>query len=124
MNPEIKAQWVSDLRSGEYEQGKGALNRNGKLCCLGVLCEQAVKAGVISKVVDGAAVYYGDWNEESVLPAVLLEWAGLPVTGVHPNNPRVTLDDTREASLAELNDGEKYGEHSFDQIADLIDAQL
>jgi hypothetical protein len=31
MNPVIKAKWVSDLRSGKYEQGKGALNRNGKL---------------------------------------------------------------------------------------------
>ena len=46
MNPQIKAQWVADLRSGQYEQGNGYLNADGKLCCLGVLCEQAVKAGV------------------------------------------------------------------------------
>ena len=39
MNPELKAKWVKALRSGEYIQGKGYMNRNGKFCCLGVLAE-------------------------------------------------------------------------------------
>ena len=123
MNPVIKAQWVSDLRSGEYEQGKGALNRRGKLCCLGVLCEQAVKAGVVGKEVDGEGVYYGDF-EASVLPDRVREWAELPDDVPFPNNPRVTLDDGGDASLAELNDGGTYEQHTFGEIADLIDAQF
>ena len=124
MNPVIKAQWISGLRSGEYVQGKGALSRDGRLCCLGVLCEQAVKAGVISKLAVNNSVYYGDSQEGSVLPDSVREWAGMPDTGIYSNNPHVTLDDGGNASLAELNDGERYGEHTFRQIADLIDAQL
>jgi hypothetical protein len=37
MTPELKAKWIEALRSGEYEQGDGALFSNGKYCCLGVL---------------------------------------------------------------------------------------
>lgn len=31
-------EWIAALRSGEYEQGKGALYRSGRYCCLGVGC--------------------------------------------------------------------------------------
>jgi len=124
MNPEIKAQWLTDLRSGEFKQGQNYLNADGKLCCLGVLCEQAVKAGVIeSREDDGIILYDG---KEDVLSPKVREWAGLPETNKYgnPNNPTVTVEDT-EASLAELNDGEHTWEpHTFGQIADLIEAQL
>ena len=39
MDKELKAKWVTALRSGKYSQGKGALLRDGLYCCLGVLCE-------------------------------------------------------------------------------------
>ena len=50
MNKEVKQQWVAALRSGEYKQGKNALRRqyegeDAEFCCLGVLCDLAVKAG-------------------------------------------------------------------------------
>lgn len=35
----FKRKWVQALRSGEYEQGVGALKSGGKFCCLGVACE-------------------------------------------------------------------------------------
>ena len=39
MAPELKAQWIAALRSGEYTQGRHALNpAPGYYCCLGVLC--------------------------------------------------------------------------------------
>lgn len=40
LSPEDKALWVEALRSGEYEQGAGALNNaeNNTYCCLGVFC--------------------------------------------------------------------------------------
>ena len=39
MTPELKAQWIAALRSGEYTQGRGALKTgDGGYCCLGVLC--------------------------------------------------------------------------------------
>ena len=34
-----KKAWVDALRSGKYEQGKEILKRDGKYCCLGVLCD-------------------------------------------------------------------------------------
>ncbi len=38
MNPEIKARWVAELRSGRHVQGKGRLrNSDGSMCCLGIL---------------------------------------------------------------------------------------
>jgi hypothetical protein len=39
MNPQLKAKWISALRGGRYIQGEGALNQNGKFCCLGVLAD-------------------------------------------------------------------------------------
>ena len=39
MTPELKAQWIAALRSGEYTQGYNHLRtENGYYCCLGVLC--------------------------------------------------------------------------------------
>lgn len=38
MDPEFKAKWLAGLRSGEYEQGRGALRRQG-YCCWGVACD-------------------------------------------------------------------------------------
>ena len=39
MDPEIKANWLAALRSGEYTQAEGQLHDGGnKYCCLGVLC--------------------------------------------------------------------------------------
>lgn len=31
--------WIEALRSGQYQQGAGSLNREGRFCCLGVLCD-------------------------------------------------------------------------------------
>jgi hypothetical protein len=50
MNPEIKQQWLSALRSGEYKQAKGKLRKKKEkleqylspeatYCCMGVLCD-------------------------------------------------------------------------------------
>jgi hypothetical protein len=124
MNQKIKAQWIADLRSGQYEQGQGYLNVDGKLCCLGVLCEQAVRAGIIDSREDGGVVLYD--GKEDVLPSKVREWAGFPESSIYrnPNNPAVTVGD-KAVSLAELNDGENGWERrTFGQIADLIEAQL
>jgi len=40
MDKKLKAEWVKALMSGKYEQGEGSLYRNGKYCCLGVLCKE------------------------------------------------------------------------------------
>jgi hypothetical protein len=124
----IKEQWVADLTSGEYEQGRGHLCVNGKYCCLGVLCEQAVKAGVVTREVrlnynGDSVVYYAE--ESLILPAAVQMWAG-----VDSENPYVNTC-VKSHTLATLNDGEVADSNGpeipplpFTEIAQLIDAQL
>ena len=123
MNQEIKERWVAALRSGEYKQGRGSLNKGDFFCCLGVLCDLAAKEGLVDAVVDsgldlysGGEVLYSDKrNREDasnlILPDVVKEWAGLD-----ENNPSVNSSGT----LAELND---QG-YDFEYIAATIENQL
>jgi hypothetical protein len=136
VNPDIKAKWLEDLRSGNFRQGRAVLHRvtrddNGKIvhefCCLGVLCEQAVAAGVVERTfvgdasgtghyryhapgVDGAC--YGDAN---YLPRVVAEWAGLDT-----HSPGVVDPHSfgGSVSLADLNDSWR---HDFNTLATMIE---
>lgn len=73
--------WVAALRSGEYEQGTGFLNKNGKWCCLGVACDLAVKDGVDVAVAvggpgdrqEGATTYNG---HHGYMPGTVDDWLG------------------------------------------------
>jgi hypothetical protein len=123
MNQEIKAQWVAALRSGEYTQGKEALrNDEGGFCCLGVLCELAIAAGVCAPAVYNNG--YNLWEYEgasSTLPYSVMRWADLS-----SDNPPV-----QDSCLAELNDGEWDTDTGavdngmdFNEIADIIEEHL
>jgi hypothetical protein len=125
MNPEIKAEWLAALRDPEAKQTTGILNLVEPspvgpigMCCLGVLCEVAVKHGVVerSRGTYGAMKYRGDGDEraeDGVLPESVVTWAGLG-----SNNPRV---DGGHTNLSNLNDDEGL---SFAEIADIIEEQL
>lgn len=114
MDPELKDRWTTKLRSGDYQQGKGALRRRGKgrdlFCCLGVLCEIAVEDGQVHlleqpEVVGGNYIY----NEDAgVLPMGLEAWSG------------ITSPDQRQ-ELMDMND--EKGK-TFLEIADWIDENL
>jgi hypothetical protein len=118
MNPEVKKEWVAALRSGEYSQCRCRLTQVGSggatsHCCLGVLTELAVKAGVVSKgaVSDDASQMYGVFREVVYLPSEVAEWSGL-------NDAGLVYDNVGEIiSLAHLNDSGR----DFIQIADLIE---
>lgn len=151
MNQDIKDQWISALWSGEYPQTTGWLNvvtpagegddaKPAGYCCLGVLCELAVEAGIAEKRTKRAYVYYNEepagpevavyappgafekaaapglaeGSETSVLPPFIRDWAGLS-----SSNPDVDLGVLGTAALAELNDGYKL---DFDRIASAIGA--
>lgn len=43
MRPDVKAKWITALRSGEYRQGRGSLREHDAYCCLGVLCDLHAK---------------------------------------------------------------------------------
>lgn len=131
MDKTIKAQWVAALRSGDYEQGQGELNNQGMFCCLGVLCDLAVKAEIVtatshtmaSAYVPGQTFHYTVYGDDStgVLPPEVMAWAGidseagkLPVFIETPGYAPTQF-------LTELNDDQLK---TFDQIADIIEEHL
>lgn len=146
MNPTVKALWVRALRSGNYRQGVGGLADPGmgteiRYCCLGVLCDLAVKAGVITmRASSNGHFLFGQFGQdaradysETQLPQAVQKWAGL-----NSGNPTLHSipDPEREGaifympSLVDLNDGclnsdkDERRRLTFDQIADVIEAQL
>src|SRR5213592_5017987 len=58
MNALAKA-WVEALRSGEYQQTREVLSKRDAYCCMGVLCEVAIKLGVpVKKSMSNGVVRY------------------------------------------------------------------
>lgn len=118
MKPEIKAKWFAALRSGEYDKGTGALNRDYKFCCLGVLCELAVKEGVIKPpkfyglYARYGAASRGEWNE-TFLPPKVAKWAGIPPY------KKGSVGDA-QGRIADQND--KVG--TFEEVIPLIESIL
>jgi hypothetical protein len=92
----LKERWATALESGEYDQGNGSLQDNGKFCCLGVLCDISGRGEWIDEN-DGRKSYYltdrpvyeelSDdeaeefdeeyWHNGSELPGKLLDEIGL-----------------------------------------------
>lgn len=138
MKPEIKQQWVDALRSGDYTQGKGMLtqydyNQDGSKvrmdCCLGVLCDLAVKAGVVPKPkitgddeggVPHLAYNDGDAYNDQYLPAEVMNWAD-----IDDNDPKVAIkyEDVNTDHFSTLSGLNDEG-HSFIEIAMVIEKQL
>lgn len=94
---ENRAKWVAALRSGEYEQGRGRLCRDGKYCCIGVLCHLA---GM-------------EFKSRSLPPfeCGVNHWCGL-------SDLAGSMADGRE--LWEINDIDRM---NFSEIADLIESE-
>lgn len=111
MNPEIRAQWTDALRSGRYKQGNGYLHRgDDSYCCLGVLCDLAVKAGAITAPANLLDAWTYDGYPD-YLPESVRDWAGLT-----SGNPVVRRNGLAML-LANVNDDDV----PFAEIADLID---
>jgi len=125
MNSDIKTRWLKALRSGDFKQGTAQLKRtDDSYCCLGVLCNIAVSEGVCEEKIihdDGRTfISFGKGNStsETILPLVVMEWAGIEDSDPAVN---IVVDGLKyRTTLAELNDA---GE-SFDSIADLIETNL
>lgn len=128
--PEVKQLWIDALESGEYTQGVGALaTKDGGNCCLGVLCELAVKAGVLSEEDVKAPDYFSYTASKTYKDSVnyppheVAEWA-FNTNGVPGNasiyNPRVAIPGSSSITLSELNDDGA----TFAEIANYIKEQL
>lgn len=126
MNPEVKAEWLAALRSGEYSQGHQRLRtEDNQHCCLGVLSDLAVKAGVAKWELgsSGWAVVPPDQSYESakpeafghgLLPKFIRDWSGLTTdNGTYCKNEKL-------GSLTYDND---HGD-SFEEIANTIEECL
>lgn len=130
MNPEVKAKWLSALRSGEYAQTKEVLQSDEGFCCLGVLCDIAVKDGIIEapEANYGIRYYiaydYDDvdevypFHEESQLPWKVARWAGLD-----SRNPSVEWSSDQNGSWTPVSEPNDSGA-TFEEIADLIERDL
>jgi hypothetical protein len=125
MHPHIKSLWVAALRSGEYKQAQGALRTPDGMCCLGVLCDLHSKETETAWArEDGGDVDDCYDGETALLPASVLEWAGLyGQLGDSKNHPVVSVDG-KLVGLADLNDGAGRRKHTFPEIADLIERHL
>ena len=106
MNAAIKALWIEELRNGHRKQGKGRLRTspNNRFCCLGILCELAVAAGVIP-----APTLSGDSYEyeacRSIPPAAVCSWAGMRnSTGSYAHGNFLVVDNDRGKTFAEIAD--------------------
>jgi hypothetical protein len=122
MNKRIKAQWIKALRSGDYVQGRGALrSEDNRYCCLGVLCELAVSAGVLSEAdtsLDTGCYSYplpDGSRETGTLPRPVQWWSG-----VESSTGRFIFAPGEAAALSQLNDGGC----TFGQIADTIEREF
>lgn len=107
--PELKAQWLAALRSGEYIQGTGQLSREveGVMqhCCLGVLCRlqrRLVKIGSLE--YDGTSAPASSLVLSTDNPVYFL------------TNFIARMDDV-PCTLADLNDRGA----TFAELADIIE---
>lgn len=113
MKESIAKKWAEALRSGDYKQDTKYLQTPNGYCCLGVLCELAIKDGIPIEKYRGNNVFYFD-NQLKILPDSVAEWAGLnSFSGMLYK----FLDEG--SSLADLNDRGV----SFSQIAGVIEGQ-
>ena len=113
MKKEIAEKWVAALRSGDYKQHTSFLANAARTehCCLGVLCELAVKDGVEMEVLyEDTRTYTRFDGEGSHLPDCVQDWAD--TYGVSPVTARCSLD-----RLAHMNDCGT----PFEDIADVIE---
>jgi hypothetical protein len=126
MKSEIKKLWLDALRSGEYQQGRHTLRGDDeRFCCLGVLCDLAVKAKIVN---------WGEWPECQVEdedsnrlcyriggatcypPQPVMDWAGLEQC-----DPLLNCGEESQHSCSQLND--KFGQ-DFEAIARAIEKSL
>jgi len=108
----LKTLWVDALRSGKYQQTTTVLRSpQGGYCCLGVLCD----------------VMGLEWEAAATTGLVVDYVPSIDSTGAqqsgflsHKTCGEAGLDVAQAVDLSEMNDAG----HSFDEIANYIEANL
>lgn len=109
MNPEVKAEWLKALRSGEYEQGTGQLKRvssDGPVyCCLGVLEDLAVKAGITEGWDERSRDDKKSHGYKATLSVPVMDWADLDTDSPYADaEPLYRWNDTYRKTFSEIAD--------------------
>lgn len=127
MDPNVKADWLTALRSGDYKQTQGCLRDDTGYCCLGVLTDLWVKGSSVEwhpKPFGTAfSIATPGWGaESSVTPRGVMSWSDLT------NSTGTTLlgateDETTDNFYVTLSDLNDNG-FTFEQIADVIEYAL
>lgn len=124
MNTQIKEQWVSALRSGEYTQTDEVLRDRNGFCCLGVLCDLYLKEVGKEWVENYNDYVFSSEFGGELLPPEVMAWADLkdenPVVAMEQFDHEIEQYVLKPLPLSDLNDTGK----SFKMIAALIEEQL
>ena len=121
INPEIKELWCRALESEEYTQAGGRLRTDNGFCCLGVLSDLAIKAGVQEWVAEegggyGVSTSFGP-RKTGTVSGEIQSWAG--IKGSSADDPLVQIGP-EFCRLSFLNDTG----YDFKTIAQIIREQL
>lgn len=125
MNNQVRQDWASALRSGNYIQIDGSLNAgDNQYCALGVLCSlyiqqnpnraMWVKEDGIYKFAETYGSTVARKHNVVELPEVVKHWAGL-----EKNNP-IFLGPRQEEAVDIITANDDNGA-DFDEIADLVE---
>lgn len=130
--PHVKAAWLSALRSGDYQQTHYRLNTGDGYCCLGVLCDIAVKDGFGNWLPsESEGMNYEDpsgiWDD-GLPPESVIQWAFGASASADESAFRVPIvipgferPENPNTHLADLNDQHGF---TFDMIADVIEEHM
>jgi hypothetical protein len=132
MRRTVRNAWIEALRSGDYEQVEGALakavhdqgeNVRFGYCCLGVLCELAIKQGheLTTEMRDSGFRAYG--GQDSFPPVSVAEWLGDAEASWMVRVVAADEDYEEEFDYLNLADENDRGA-VFSQIADMIENDL
>lgn len=108
MKKNIKEMWIAALTGGKYRQTKNQLRKGNSFCCLGVLCDLAVKSEIGKWDRNNFVSRNGD-VEEGTLPPSVRKWAGIKSKFGYT---------TSDGDLTDLNDEENF---KFPAIAKVIE---
>ena len=121
MKREWADKWIAALESGKYPKGSGYLKRDGKYCCLGVLCELA-GAEERPGDLDGIVAFGPDSSDDVYLPEAVMVGVGMRTNqGVCPVNDPTELNAKR-LRLTNLNDRSPTWEPVIEAIRKYADA--
>jgi hypothetical protein len=127
MNNNVRLEWVSALRSGQYIKTEGALrNDKNNYCTLGVLCSLYIQdnPGRASWIVEDGqykfAETYGSTvatvHEGADLPNVVMHWAGL-----NKQDPVFLLPNSEDGEVSIVSANDDSGDEDFESIATLLE---